>query len=133
MKKTIIGVAIILVIGLGAYYVLSGKNYNQGPAATPAVGTPIASSPAASGQGMSVNIKNFAFEPAALNVKVGTTVTWTNNDSVAHTVTSDSGNLLNSPTLSPGESFSFTFTSAGSVAYHCNIHQTMKGVVVVGN
>jgi len=133
MRKTIIGIIIVLVIGLGVYYVLSGKNYNQGPAATPAVGAPIASSPATSGQEINVNIKSLAFEPAALNVKVGTTVTWTNNDSVAHTVTSDAGNLLNSPTLLPGQSFNFTFAIAGSVAYHCSLHQTMRGAVVVGD
>jgi plastocyanin len=58
-------------------------------------------------------------------------VTWTNNDSVAHTVTSDSNGLLNSPTLSPGDSYSFTFPNSGSTNYHCNIHTMMRGTVIV--
>jgi plastocyanin len=66
-------------------------------------------------------------------VKTGTTVTWMNNDTVAHTVTSDSGGLLNSPEIAPGQSFSFTFTYPVTVPYHCAIHTMMKGTIVVEN
>lgn len=79
----------------------------------------------------SISIKNFSFSPATLAIKTGTKVTWINDDTVSHTVTSDSGNLLNSGTLSPGQSFSFTFTDTGAVNYHCSIHPMMKGKIVV--
>jgi plastocyanin len=78
-----------------------------------------------------ISIKNFSFDPATLSVKTGTKVTWTNNDSTSHTITSDSGSLLNSGTLAPGQSFSFTFTKDGTISYHCSIHPTMKGGVTV--
>ena len=76
---------------------------------------------------------NLAFNPATLTVKAGTKVTWTNNDSVLHTVTSDSGGVLGSTNIPPGQSFSFTFTAPGTVSYHCAVHPSMKGSVTVTN
>lgn len=77
-----------------------------------------------------VTIDNFAFSPQSLQVKVGTTVTWTNNQGTTHTVTSDTGEW-DSGNLSQGKSFSFTFTKAGTFAYHCAIHSSMTGTVEV--
>src|SRR6516225_10010166 len=82
------------------------------PTATPT--TASTSTPSASGN--SVTIMNFAFSPASLTVKTGTKVTWTNNDSITHTVTADQG-AFDSGDLSPGNSFSFTFTKAGTYSY----------------
>ncbi len=78
-----------------------------------------------------VSIKDFSFSPATVTVKKGTKVTWTNNDSTAHTVTADSGNGPDSSTLNPGDTYSFTFSSAGTFAYHCSFHSNMHGTVVV--
>lgn len=78
-----------------------------------------------------VSISNFAFTPASITVKKGTTVTWTNNDSVAHTVTADSGNGPNSELLQNGETYSFTFNEAGTFKYHCVPHPSMKATVTV--
>lgn len=78
-----------------------------------------------------VSITNFSFSPASVSVKAGSTVTWTNNDSVAHTVTADSGSGPNSGSLAPGKSYSFTYTSAGTFAYHCSVHPDMHGSVTV--
>jgi plastocyanin len=77
-----------------------------------------------------VAIAGFAFDPAQLTVPVGTTLTWTNADSFAHTVTSrdagfDSGSLAN------GASFSHTFDAAGTFTYVCAIHPSMTATVVV--
>ena len=72
----------------------------------------------------------FAFSPASLTVAVGTTVTWQNSTSAPHTVTSDTGNTLNGM-LSTGGTYSFTFTKAGTYAYHCNIHPYMKAMIIV--
>ena len=79
-----------------------------------------------------VVIKNFAFAPAAITVKAGTTVTWTNQDSDAHTVTSqhDSG-PLNSTALNTGQTYSYTFTKPGTYSYLCTIHPFMTATVTV--
>ena len=81
--------------------------------------------------GAQVTLQNFAFSPASVTVKVGDTVTWTNKDSAGHTVASDGGTSFTSPTMATGATFSFTFTKTGTYAYHCSIHPSMKGTVVV--
>jgi plastocyanin len=82
--------------------------------------------------GNSVTIKGFAFAPAALTVRAGTRVTWTNQDSDAHTVTSDgSGGPLNSKAMNTGDTFSFTFATAGTYKYLCTIHPFMTATVTV--
>lgn len=78
-----------------------------------------------------VNIQNFAFNPATLNVPVGTTVKWVNMDSTTHHIVSDTG-AFQSPNLSSGQSYTYTFTQAGSYPYHCSIHTSMTGTIVVG-
>src|SRR5215204_813060 len=81
-----------------------------------------------------------AYSPNPIQVSVGTTVTWTNNDSQPHTVTSGSNgqpdNKFNSspnftPLLNPGQTFSFTFTEAGEYPYFCTLHPNMVGTVSV--
>jgi len=75
-----------------------------------------------------INIQNFAFDPAEITVPVGSTVIWTNNDPVPHQITSDS---FSSPTLDQGSTFSQKFTAAGTYAYHCSIHPSMVGKIIV--
>lgn len=77
-----------------------------------------------------VAISNFAFQPAQLTVPIGTTVTFTNNDSVAHTATSDTG-VFDSGMLPKGQSYEFTFTKAGSFPYYCIPHPAMKATIIV--
>lgn len=77
-----------------------------------------------------VVIQNFAFSPNTITVKVGTTVTWINQDSTVHNVISDTG-AFGSKNLNPGESYNFTFTQAGTYPYTCTIHPSMKGTVIV--
>ena len=89
---------------------------------------PGSSTPAAAA--VSVTIRDFAFSPATISVPVGTTVTWTNEDSAPHTATSTSG-VWDSGTLETGGSFSFTFDTPGSFSYFCAIHPSMRGTVVV--
>ena len=80
-----------------------------------------------------VEIEDYAFSPATITVKAGSKVTWTNKDDVGHTVTSDDGApaAIESGLFGKGESFSFTFTKAGTYRYHCQPHPYMKGTVVV--
>lgn len=77
-----------------------------------------------------IEIKNFAFTPKVIEVPVGTTVTWTNLDSVAHTATSDDG-TFNSGNLNSGEAYSFEFKTAGTYAYSCSYHPSMQGTINV--
>jgi plastocyanin len=95
-------------------------------------------SPSSSGQAdpaqntnLTVSIYAHAFDPAQLSVAPKTTVTWVNNDTVAHTVTADDG-LFDSGVLQPGESYSVWFDGSGQVTYHCKIHPDMKGSLIVG-
>lgn len=80
-----------------------------------------------------VTIKDFVYTPAMIRVKVGDTVTWTNQDSVAHNVVSDDGSpeAPDGPLLNKGESYKFKFTKAGTYTYHCSPHPQMTGTVVV--
>ena len=85
---------------------------------------------AAAPASVAASIVNFAFQPADLSVKVGDTVVWTNTGGAPHTSSSDTG-AWDTGTLSPGGTGSFTFTTAGTFAYHCNIHTSMHGTVTV--
>jgi plastocyanin len=66
-----------------------------------------------------------------LAVKAGTTVTWTNSDSAAHTVKSTDGAFASSGTLNKGATYSITFANAGTFPYVCGIHSSMTGTVTV--
>jgi amicyanin len=78
-----------------------------------------------------VRIVNFAYSPASISVNTGDTITWTNEDTAPHTVTTSSGpQSLNSPNLSKGQSWSFTFTKAGTYSYYCAVHPDMRAAVV---
>jgi plastocyanin len=78
----------------------------------------------------SATISGFAYHPNPITVTVGGSVTWTNNDPVGHTVSADDGSFT-SGTLANGATYNHTFTTVGTVAYHCNIHPSMHGMVQV--
>ena len=75
-----------------------------------------------------VKIANFAFSPDTITVTTGTEITWINEDSTVHTVT---GADFESGEIKPGQSFNHTFSSPGTYDYHCSIHSSMTGQVVV--
>ena len=90
--------------------------------------TPAVVHPAAT---VAVSISGFAFHPATLKIKVGTTVTWTNHMNIDHTVTANSGGFT-SGHIAPGHSFSLKFKKAGrKFPYHCMIHPFMMGTIIV--
>jgi amicyanin len=137
MKKEITILVVLIIVAIAAYFLVFGMRSNS-PATTPTQdqankteNTNPPTPPAPMASKVTIDIKGMAFNPANIIIKTGTTVTWTNEDSAPHTVTSDSGSLLNSPKLSKGQSFSFTFTSAGSLDYHCAVHPMMKGKIIV--
>jgi plastocyanin len=104
------------------------------------IGAYLSSSSGKAGNVVSISIVNGAYNPSSsqhfapatvtLVIGVNNTVTWVNNDYSIHTVTSDSG-LFNSGLLNNGNSWTYTFTTAGSYGYHCAIHPFMTGKIVV--
>jgi plastocyanin len=89
-----------------------------------------AGSPAPSPSGPTVHIRNETFIPATLTVNAGQSVTFVNDDDDAHTATADD-NAWDSEGLNQGQQWSHVFSSAGKVSYHCTVHPTMHGTIVV--
>ena len=112
------------------------------PATSPAAATPTETPTSTSGGddsstgGVKVTIADSAFSPSKIEVQAGTTVTWTNDDALPHTVTSTvtddvdsaTSDLFDSGTLQTGESFSYTFKKAGDYPYECTIHASMPSM-----
>jgi plastocyanin len=86
------------------------------------------SGPATPSQGAEVVIEGFAFQPATLTITSGTTVTWINQDPVAHNIAIAG---TESPRLNKGDSWSYTFDTAGTFDYICGLHPSMKGQIIV--
>lgn len=95
-----------------------------------AIATISLSAVAARAADLEVKIDNFTFAPQRLTVKAGTTVTWTNEDDIPHTVAS-STKAFKSKALDTDDKFSFTFTTPGSYEYFCSLHPHMTGAIVV--
>jgi plastocyanin len=96
----------------GSDYNSGGGNNNPPPAAN------------------TIGMSNMRFSVSSLNVKAGTTVTWTNDDNTSHTVTADD-NSFSSGNLKAGETYKHTFSDVGTYPYHCNLHTSMKASIVV--
>jgi len=77
-----------------------------------------------------INIKGFTFNPETVTVDAGTVVTWINKDDAKHTATSDE-NMFDSPLLSNGDKFSYTFDNPGTFTYYCKPHPYMVGTIIV--
>ena len=100
------------------------------PSPTPAPTPPGGPSSSVAIPAGAATLGNGAYTPDELSVAVGTTVTWTNTDAIAHTSTSDAPGW-DSGIVAPGGQFSFAFQTAGTFQYHCAIHPGMIGTVVV--
>jgi len=95
-----------------------------------ATGAAAGAAAAQGGAGPAVEMKGVAFLPSRIEVAAGATVTWTNNDPLAHSVTADDGSWDSGP-IDPGKTFSRTFSQPGEYAVHCTPHPFMKAVIVV--
>ena len=137
--------ALVILAACGGSSTNTGTTPTTGttstPVATPTTGTtntPTATATQA-GNGQTVMMTDsggtLAFSPATLTIKAGTTVTWKNTTAVPHTVTSDDGKSFDSGSSNPIAAqvgtFSFTFTTPGTFAYHCSIHPFMKATIIV--
>jgi plastocyanin len=84
-----------------------------------------------SGGGVAISMKNFQFTPKTATVKVGQTVTWTNNDSAPHDAVDEKGGAFKSKLFNKGETYEFTAKKAGTINYVCTIHPGMEGTLTV--
>ncbi len=140
-KKWIIGLLVLVVLISGCTSTTTTQTNPQPttPAVTttitPTATTPVVTTttvqPTPTPAIVSINIKSYTFVPATVTVPKGTTVTWTNGDSVAHTVTSVSREF-DSGSIDPGKTWSYVFNQGGTFEYSCSIHTTMPhGKVIV--
>lgn len=139
MKKVIPILIIVVLVAIGVFYFLTNENDNSkqnnnssnSSSETMKKEADQSSNTQAQSTNM-VTIKEMQFSPANISVKKGTTVTWTNQDSMAHTVTETDGKTgPDSGNLEKGQSYTFTFTSPGTYKYDCSIHTSMTGTVTV--
>ncbi len=114
----------LLIFGISCY------QSAPAPAPTPTPTPAPALTPSPTPTITEVEISGFAFVPATITIPVGTTVTWTNQDPVPHTVSSREG-VFESGNLPGGATFSYTFDQIGSFEYYCKFHPYMKGEVIV--
>lgn len=131
-KNAVVIASVVIASAIVATYVLSG-NMNMGVAGS---GNIVQQTTATSIPDNSTVVRIVAnagsnsFSPNPVEVKVGETVTWINDDSGRHTVTSKDG-VFNSELMGRGQSFSYTFDKAGEYPYSCSPHPNMVGTVVV--
>jgi plastocyanin len=108
---------------------------SKGAPTSPVLTTPTLTGASAAGTGEVVPIRIIenSYDPPIVTVKTGTTVVWTNEDSIAHSVlyTGAGATKFNSGPLRKGESFSNTFNTPGRYAYTDSQHASMEGTIVV--
>jgi plastocyanin len=133
MKKyLLIALSFLLIISL-LYVIFGGgqKPVRKETAAIPNTGsTQSVMTTTAAPASAEIAIQGFAFDRASVTVKVGAAITWTNQDSADHTITSDKGDW-DSGKIAQGGKYSHTFDQVGTFTYHCSVHPAMKGTVVV--
>jgi plastocyanin len=131
MKKIVIALVVLLIIAAGAV-ALTHSSTNT-PTQTQSATNSQTSSNSTAPENGNVQMTHMLFTPSQISVRVGGTVTWANNDNTAHTVIDDLSAVggPHSGDIQPGSSYSFTFNKAGSYQYHCSIHPSMRGTIVV--
>jgi plastocyanin len=119
--KILIIIVVIAILAVGGYYLYKG-NYNKS-------GSSSSNTNIASVSTNSVEIKNMSFNPGDISVASGSVITFTNNDSTNHTVTANDGSFNYS--ISAGQTITFTIDNPGTYDYHCSIHTSMTGKILV--
>lgn len=136
MNKIILIILIIVIFLMGGIFLLSRMFnysptmiYNNPPSNNQTTDTPSADTNVQpNNQTSAVTISNFIFDPSPLTIALGTTVTWTNGDTVPHQIKS---NTFNSDIIPSGSSFSYKFDKKGTYNYSCAIHPFMMGQITV--
>ena len=118
-----------MVSGQQGYQGMMGGQYNHGSMMGGYQQSPAKPGVAVTGV-THMNMQNFAYQMANIQVRVGTTVTWTNQDSVPHSVTFKNG-MKDSGLMYQGQSFSYTFNTPGTYQYYCTVHPYMVATITV--
>lgn len=130
-RRPLTALTLAATLGLGLTAAGCGSDDDGGSStSTPAAS---ASTPAASSGGGEVKIamKNIAFSPDNVTVKVGQKITWTDEEPVEHNVVAQSGATFESEIFGEGKSYSFTPKTAGTIKYECTLHPGMDGTITV--
>jgi plastocyanin len=130
MNMTRILLALCAVVALAAAG-CGGSNSSSTSTASSSGASTSTAAASSSGGGVTIKMQNIAFDPKAVTVKVGQKVTWTNEDTVDHNVTSQSGETIKSDNFGKGGTFSFTPKKAGTIKYVCTIHPGMTATLTV--
>ena len=117
----------LAIFAVAALTSACGSSYSSSSSPTPTPTTNSGSTIILNGGVSSLTTNAFGTNP--LTVATGTTITWTNRDTIAHTTTSNAGTW--NANLAPGASFNFTFTTPGTYPYHCTVHPNMVGTITV--
>ena len=121
-----------MAIGAIAVVALSACSSTGGGASTGTGGGGSAPCSVATSAGaVTAAVKDFEFDPATVTAKVGDTITWTNNGAAQHTVTLDDQPSCDTGSITAGSTGSLKFTAAGTYAFHCKIHSSMKGTITI--
>ncbi len=128
----VVALSALLLVGVFAASCGGGTTATTAAPSTTVGGATTTNTPTSTGAGggAQVVMKNLAFDPDSVTIKVGESVTWTNEDSSTHTVVANNGEF-DSGSLAKGDTFTFKFDKAGTYPYHCSIHPSMTGTVVV--
>jgi plastocyanin len=141
-----IAIAVLLLglisLGTGGYIAYAGGRIRhrefrtesppkQLPNQTVGEAAPVASAGGAARAAAQVTIQTLKYSPGTIEIKRGETVEWQNSDLTPHTVTSQTGNELNSGSVEPDATWSHTFSQPGTFPYYCTFHTEMKGTVIV--
>jgi plastocyanin len=134
MTKTFALICSVLALALVAAG--CGSDDNKSTSSSSGGGsTKPAKAPPSGGKGASVSLKNIQFSPKTLSVAKGTTVTWTNDDSVNHDVTKTGGPgpkfSSGSGNMAQGDTFKQKLTTPGTIDYVCTVHPGMAGKITV--
>jgi plastocyanin len=129
MRRILLSACAALALALAVS--ACGGGGGGGSTSTAASSASTSSSSSAGGGAVQIKMQNIAFAPKATTVKVGEKVTWTNDDSVDHNVTANSGADFKSKDFGNGGTFSFTPDKAGTIKYVCTIHPGMVGTLTV--
>ncbi len=130
MRRVLLAVLSLAAITL----VVAGCGDDKSSDTTSAASSEATTSTAAdssSGKGTNVKIKDIQFWPKNRTAKVGETITWTNEDAVAHNVIANDGADFKSDTLNQGDTFEYTPKKAGTIKYECTIHPGQDGTITV--
>jgi plastocyanin len=120
MRRLLVSIAVLTV----AAFAFAGFSYSPASRHTSAKALTAKVNIVNSGQ-------SWVFKPATIKVKKGTSITWTNKSSIAHTVTNMGGSMHYNKNINAGKKLTIKFTKVGTFKYHCIFHSTMKGQVTV--